>query len=89
MKIIEKLGLRQGFAVFIKYLCIMPVFVNFCIVQHPINAIKIRLIYMTVIEEQNTFYFLRESNLTIQYVVECVTKSVFLFSSGSQTVSCK
>lgn len=44
---------------------------------------------MTIIEEQNTFYFLRESNLTIQYVVECVTKSVFLFSSGSQTVSCK
>lgn len=67
----------------------MPVFANFCTVKNPISAIKIRLIYMTIIEEQNTFYFLRESNLTIQYVVECVTKSVFLFSFGSQTVSCK
>lgn len=59
----------------------MPVFANFCTVKNPISAIKIRLIYMTIIEEQNT--------LTIQYVVECVTKSVFLFSFGSQTVSCK
>lgn len=59
----------------------MPVSANFCTVKHPISAIKIRLIYMTIIEEQNT--------LTIQYVVECVTKSVFLFSFGSQTVSCK